>query len=298
MFAAALVGWLVALLGDRAVEGITRLVRGSPEYAALHEAMTVAIDSVLENVPAQSRDALDDALRERFSAPPAVVKDGRTRVRTGIIHAVQSQLAPLADPEITGSGQSFFNEIGVDGAQLRDELGDIVIRSIEQVGPGFPALIPLVTQLNADAIVERVDAVLDKITQVQAIANTPAAAPPNGSQVAPRASRSQASEYSAGIAERLTDAFLNVPAVADPESRAMIISMLPSRLRNAIPHSRFPRIHVLGMISTSQNQPNGLRALVRAVRLAEGDSVPMDTLDRVIVELDGDVDGRVSDHDA
>lgn len=289
MFVAALVAWLVALLGDRAVEGITGVVRGSPEYVALQEALSLAIDSVLEDVPAESRDALDDALRECFSALPVAERDGRTRVRTGIIRAIQAQLGPLADPEITPSGKSFFEEIGVDGARLRDELGDIVIRSIEQVGPGYPALTPLVTQLNADAIAERVDLVLDKITEIQLIASAPVVPAPlgNGRQVSrqTRDSRLRAMEFSADIAERLTDAFLAVPAVADPESRSMVISMLPNQLRNAIPYSRFPRIHVLGMISTSQNHPNGLRALVRAVRLAEGDSIPMDRLDRMIVDL-------------
>jgi Effector-associated domain 2 len=294
VFAAALVAWVVAFLGDRAVEGITRVVRGSPEYQALQEALTVAIGSLLADVPEESREALDNALRECFSAPPSVVKDGRTRVRTGIIRAIQAQLEPLADPAITPSGKSFFDEIGVDGALLRDEVADIVIRSIEQVGPGHPALTPLLTQLNADALAEQVDAVLDGIASLQALAAAPARPDPRdgGWRVSTESRGRQlaAAERSADIAERLTRALLDVPAVAEPESRSMVISLLPSKLKEAIPYSRFPRIHVLGMITASENQANGLRSLIRAVRIAEGDTDAMDRLDRLIVDLESDTD--------
>jgi hypothetical protein len=174
VFVAALVSWVVAFLGDRAVEGITRVVRGSPEYQALQDALTVAISSLLADAPEESREALENALRECFSAPPSVVKDGRTRVRTGIIRAIQVRLAPLADPAITPSEKSFFDEIDVDGALLRDEVPGIVIRSIEQVGPGHPALTPPLTPLNADALAEQVDAVLAEIPSLHALADAPA----------------------------------------------------------------------------------------------------------------------------
>lgn len=299
MFVDALVAWLVALLGDRAVKGITRVVRGSPEYQALQKAMALAINSALGDVRPGSRAVLEDALRERFAAPPVVLRDGRTRVRTGIIRAIQSQLAPLADPDITPSGQSFFEEIGVDGARLRDDLSDVVIRSIEQVGPGFPALTPLVTQLNADAIVEQVETVLDRINQLAASGTEPPlpALLSGGKQAggARGTNGRQAMECSADIAERLTDAFLAVPTVADPESRAMVISLLPSNLRNSIPYNRYPRLHVLGMITAGQNQPNGLRALLRAVQLAEGDTTPMEKLNQVIIEIDNSIGDHVKD---
>ncbi len=85
--------------------------------------------------------------------------------------------------------------------------------------------------------------------------------------------------------ERLTDALLRVPAVADDDSRRMVLQMLPADLRLAIPFSRMARIHVLGMVTTSWNYRDGLQSLVRAVRLVEGDSLPMEELDAVILDL-------------
>jgi hypothetical protein len=87
------------------------------------------------------------------------------------------------------------------------------------------------------------------------------------------------------VAQRLTDALLRVPAVADDDSRRVVLEMLPADLRHAIPFSRFPRIHVLGMVNTSWNYEDGLQSLVRAVRLVEGDSRPMAELDAVILDL-------------
>ena len=89
------------------------------------------------------------------------------------------------------------------------------------------------------------------------------------------------------MAERLTDALLRVPAVGDDDSRRVVLEMLPADLRHAIPFSRIPRIHVLGMVNTSWNYADGLQSLVRAVRLVEGDSLAMEELDAVILDLAG-----------
>ena len=83
----------------------------------------------------------------------------------------------------------------------------------------------------------------------------------------------------------LTDALLNVPAVSDDDSRRVVLEMLPADIRHAIPYSRFPRIHVLGMVNTSWNYQDGLQSLIRAVRLVEGDSLAMEKLDAVILGL-------------
>lgn len=306
MFAAAVVAWLVAVLGDRALNGVTRLVLGPPDQRALAEALSVAYGVAFDGVPESSRDKLSAALGERFTAPPAVVLDGRTRVRTGLIRAVQGQIAPLADPAVGPDGRSFFDEIGVDAARVRDDLSGVVIRSIEQVGASSAALSPLVNQLNADAIMEQVDAVLSRLgSAAQAPASTApgiAASPagrPRG-RASARPGQAGPAGYSAETVERLTDALLRVPAVADDDSRRMVLQMLPADLRLAIPYSRVPRIHVLGMVSTSWDYADGLTSLVRAVRLVEGDSLRMDELDSVILELAGPAasaaqDGRGGD---
>ena len=282
MFAAAVVAWLVAVLGDRALGGVTRAVLGPPDKRALGEALTLAFDVAFAGVPESSQDALSRALEERFSEPPMVVLDGRTKVRTGLVRAIQAQIAPLADPAATPAGRSFFDEIGVDAARVRDDLADVVIRSVEQVGASSPALTPLVSQLNADAILCRVDAILGQmgaISHAQSPPGTPRA------RAGARPGKVDTGAYPPDTAQMLTDALLNVPAVSDDDSRRVVLEMLPADIRHAIPYSRFPRIHVLGMVNTSWNYQDGLQSLVRAVRLVEGDSLAMEKLDAVILGL-------------
>lgn len=291
MFAAAVVAWLVGVLGDRALSGVTRAMLGPPDKRALAEALTLAFDVAFAGVPESSHDVLSRALEERFSEPPTLVLDGRTRVRTGLLRAIQAQIAPLADPAATPAGRSFFDEIGVDAARVRDGLADVVIRSIEQVGASSPALTPLVQQLNADAILDGVDAVLDQLSALRQ-AQPPLDAP--RSRPVARAGKSDAGAHSMAVAQELTDALLKVRAVADDDSRRVVLEMLPADIRHAIPYSRFPRIHVLGMVTTSWNFADGLHSLVQAVRLVEGDTPPMENLYTLILELGGPADRKIS----
>ncbi len=293
MFAAALVAWLVAFLGDGVVKGVRRGVLGSPEHRALTKAMGLAVEATLQDVPEQSRRALDAALQDRFTEPPSLVLDGHTRVRTGLLRAIQAQIAPLSDTSITLAGKSFFEEIGVDSAQIRDELAEVVIRSIEQVGPAFPALTPLLTQLNADAILERVDSVIDMISAAQRESDRNVVDRPRSHTAAPYGI-SASDDPTANWIERLTDALLDVPAVADDESRQTVFDILPDKFRHAIPRSRYPRVQVLQMIRTSANYSGGLRSMLRAIRIVEGDSLAMKRLDDLILSFDGTESGTTT----
>jgi hypothetical protein len=293
MLEAALVAWLISLLGDRSLRAVMRTVLGSSEQRALSAAMVVAERSVMPDLPESSRCALRAALSEQFNQAPAMTLDGRTRVRTGLTRAIQAQIAPLADSALTPSGKSYFEEIGVDPAQVRDDLANVVIRSIEQVGPLFPALTPLVTQLNADAIIEKVESILEKMEDPHR-PNHPAAvevAPVPGHAVPHW--RSQNS-HPVDPLERLIRTLLLVPAVFDDGSRREIINLLPSQLRDALPRSPVPRVQVLTMVSTCQNYAGGLRSLIRAIRLVEGDSLAMEKVDNLILELGGTDDDGLS----
>lgn len=287
---AAFVAWLVALLGDHAVGGLTRVLLGGPERrrfaAAMAAATRVTVASVIQCAPTAARDALAAALTERFTQPPARVLDGRTRVRTALVTAIQDQISPLADPARTDSGRSFLQEIGVDAVLLRDNLADVAIRSIEQVGPEFPALTPLVTQLNADGIIElseaiaaKVDGILLAIERLQPPAAT--AGPSPG--------------FPVDTTDRIVNALLKIPSMYDTDARNVILNMLPAQIRDAIPRSPLPRVQVYNIVRTCPNYENGLRDLVRAIRSVEGDSLSMRELDAFILTVGDAPDGREAD---
>jgi hypothetical protein len=245
MFEAALVAWLVGLIGDSSLRGARKLALGRPERQALLAALQITWSALLKDIPPDARSPLTAALGECFSDPPAARLDGRMSVKDALIQGVEAQIRPLADPAVTSSGHSYFEELGIDGAQFQAAL------------------------LNADALMERVDQVLDAVQAQLHPATGPAAA-------------------QAGSAEFLgpvIDAFLAIPSMSDYGTRMTIITMLSPRIRDAIPRSPVARIEILNTFRTCQNYAGGLRELVSTIRFIEGDSEPMKRLDAVILAL-------------
>jgi Effector-associated domain 2 len=288
---AAFVAWLVALLGDHAAGGLTRLLMGNPERRKFAAAMTAAtrvmIAAVIEGAPPDGRDVLAAALTERFNEAPARILDGRTRVRTALIAAVQEQISPLADPTLTNSGRSFLAEIGMSADLLRDNLAGVAIRSIEQVGPEFSALTPLVTQLNADGIIELEETIATRIDEILGVIEQLKQQPP-----ASATSVSRQSGFPVDTVDRIVDALLAIPSMYDTDVRNVVLNMLPRGIRDSIPRSSLPRVQVYNIVRTCPSHENGLRDLVRAIRSVEGDSLPMRELDNLILEIGDSSEGR------
>jgi hypothetical protein len=276
---AALVAWLVAALGDRALRGLRVITVGKPERTSLATALQVACRSLLDQAPPDAREALAVALAESFRKPPVAVLDGRTTVKNALVEGVLAQISPLSERAGTSSGKSRLQELGVDEAFIRAELPNIVIRSIQQVGPSHAALLPLASQLNADLIQDKIDEVLDA---VQALAlqqhSASAAQPPAGAGPAGRATR-------VDLLAPVLKAILEVPSMGDYSARMAILTSLSPRIRDAIPRSAIARVEMMNTIRTCQNYAGGMQELVAAIRMIEGDSEPIRNLDDAILAL-------------
>ena len=277
MLEAAFLAWIVALLGDRTVRGISRILLGNPEQrrfaAALRVSIEAAIPLVIECVPDGPRDRLKLALTERFSVPPSLILDGRTPVRTALTNAIQQQIAPLDEPALALSGRSFLEEIGVDAAQLRTNLAEVAIQCIQEAGLSFPALQPLVNQLNSDGIVEMGDAIAAKLDVILAGLEQWRQVP------------APAYQFPRDTLDRITNGLLAIPVVSDADIRNTILNMLPDSLRDSIPRSPVPRVQVYSLVRTCSYHAHGIRDLIETIRLLDGGSLPMRDLDNLILEL-------------
>jgi Effector-associated domain 2 len=263
VLAEAIVGWVVEVVGDRTLSGVNRSLFGAPDRRALASAVDAAMKASIADLPEDAREAVLGALAERFTEPPAIVLDARKGVRDAIVSAVREQIAPLADPRLTGTGRSFFEEVGVDSARLRDDLPIAVIRAVEQVATRRPALAPLAAQLNADALLAEVRGLRQDYGR-----STPAEVNPE-----PRARESQPQIFA------VVDALLTLEAIADEGARREVLRLLPAEIAGAIPHHAIPRVQVLAIVRTCLSYEGGLRELLEAVRVIERDSVGMRELD-------------------
>ena len=199
---------------------------------------------------------------EQFANPPTITLDARTSVREALIAGMRTQIAPLADQDLTGTGRSFLEEAGIDSARLLGGLPLAVIRAVEQVATARPALAPLAAQLNADALLTEVRAL-----RSEAAPRTPAG--PGGF------SRLEAR----GDVFRLVDALLQLESIADEGERREVLRQLPTSIAGAIPYHAVPRVQVLALLRTCLGYPGGLQKLLAAVRLIEQDSNAMRQLD-------------------
>jgi Effector-associated domain 2 len=290
MFEAALVAWIVGVLGDKTLKGLRTIVLGKPERQALAVAMDIACRSLLEDVPPEARESLGQMLADCFSEPPAAVRDGRVSVKDALIQGLQAKISPLADPSITSTGRSRLDQLGVDGSRLIAEIPGTIIRSIQQVGPSYPVLQPLIAQLNADSVQERVDQILDMV-QAQVLPS------PGG----PREGTLTGTGWNAcpaprrGALDPMIDAILGVPSMGDYGARMAIINTLPPMIRDAIPRNAIARVDIMNTIQTCENYSGGLRELVSAIRTIERDSKAMANLDATILALDADAAGMCRD---
>ncbi len=280
MLAAAFVAWLVALLGDRVLSMATSAILGTPEEGALSDAIDAAIKTVLKNVPQSYRADLELALSENFKRLSAVSElDGETRVRAGLILAIQDQLAPLAEPDPDLGGQSYLSAMGLDPDSFILALAQSTITALQQVATSVPELQSLMNQLNADEAIGKLDQILIALKQQN----------PAGGDIRIRDRRKTASrggaQARAAIMNRLVDAFAALPTLKHERSRTIVLDLLPGQLSQAVDRGPNLRTEIFGLIMAAQNYPDGLQELIQAVALVEGDSLAMRQLDEVIANL-------------
>jgi Effector-associated domain 2 len=272
---AALVAWLIAALGDRTLKGLKLLVKGKPEREALLAAMQVASGALLERVPAPARAGFAAALSNCLSQPPAIVLDGEIPVKAALVEGMLAQVRPLADASITTSGRSYLDEVGVPDSVVLADLPDFVIRSIQQVGAGSPALQPLVGQLNADIVQDDTRQILAAVQALLLRA---------GDGPKPAAANSFR-ELTVTLLDPIVDAMQRVPAIADHNARNTLISVLRPDIQGAVSRSTIGRLDILNLVRTCARYTGGLEELLTVVRIAEGDSEPMRHLEHTIHAL-------------
>ena len=148
----ALGGWLVEQLADAGRKKLTELILGSEQERALRRAADAAVWATAEEMsPSGGEQAGQVAMviSEVFRDPaPAAPLAGPVMLLEGLQAGIAGQLAVLDDAELTGTGQSSADVLGVPGTVLADRLTAHLVREIIVRGSGGGPLAPLADQLN------------------------------------------------------------------------------------------------------------------------------------------------------
>ena len=148
----ALGGWLVEQLADAGRKKLTELMLGSEQERALRQAADAAVWATAEEMsPSGGEQAGQVAMviSEVFRDPaPDAPLAGPVMLLEGLQAGIAGQLAVLDDAELTGTGQSSADVLGVPGTVLADRLTGHLVREIIVRGSGGGPLTPLADQLN------------------------------------------------------------------------------------------------------------------------------------------------------
>jgi hypothetical protein len=150
----AFVAWLVALLGDASRKKLTMLVLGSEQERALHQAATAAIQFTakeLDRSGGQQAGQLAMVVNEVSGQPtPDAPLAGQATLLEALQAGIAERLAVLDDADLTGTGQSSAEVLGVPGSVLAETLASHLLREIMLRGSRGGPLAPLASQLNFD----------------------------------------------------------------------------------------------------------------------------------------------------
>src|SRR5215470_9806920 len=119
------VGWLIAAVGTALSRRSADAVLGSVEERALRDALLGSVSAVVAQVPAEAREDLGAALRERAEIPPldTLIGSGPIEIFTSLIDGL---LAPLALP-----GQTLAN-LRIDSSWMSDALLEALMTAISR----------------------------------------------------------------------------------------------------------------------------------------------------------------------
>ena len=182
-----LTAWLVALLADAGRKKLTYWVLGTEQQRALRQAAEAAAERTAEQLaPAGGEQAEQMAMvvGEVFREPTL---DAAVARQATLLEALQEgivgKLAILDDPDITGTGQSSAELLGVPGRVLAGTLAGHLVREITVRGSRGGPLASLAGQLNHDLTHLQAQQQLGKLDQ---LADRVMALAPTGGTEAPR----------------------------------------------------------------------------------------------------------------
>ena len=144
--------WLVEQLADAGRKKLTELMLGSEQERALRRAADAAVWATAEEMSpsgAERAGQVAMVISEVFRDPvPDAPLAGPVMLLEGLQAGIAGQLAVLDDAELTGTGQSSADVLGVPGAVLADRLTGHLVSEIIVRGSGGGPLTPLADQLN------------------------------------------------------------------------------------------------------------------------------------------------------
>jgi Tetratricopeptide repeat len=147
-----LLAWLVGLVADAGRKKLITRVLGTDQARALRPAVEAAVEAAAAQLApsAEQFEQLVMVIGEVFRGPPRVALAGQATLLEALQAGIAARLTVLDDPDITATGQSSMELLGVPGGVLAETLAGHLMREVMVRGSEGGPLAPLADQLNHD----------------------------------------------------------------------------------------------------------------------------------------------------
>jgi len=146
--------WLISTLADAGRRRLTSWAIGSSQERALGHAATRAVQLTATELHPENGERAEElamVVNQVFSRPvPEALSAGQATLLEALEAGITEQLAVLADVDLTGTGKSSADLLGVPAGALAQMLTGHLVREIMARGAGGGPLEPLSAQLNHD----------------------------------------------------------------------------------------------------------------------------------------------------
>jgi tetratricopeptide (TPR) repeat protein len=146
--------WLVGLFANVGRKRLTTLVAGTDQERELRSAVAAAVVATASELRPEGGEQVTELARvvsEVFDGPmPNAPLVGHETLLEALQAGIARQLAPLDDPDLTETGKSSADVLGVQSVVLTDTLFRQLVREIVVRGASGGPLTPLAGQLNND----------------------------------------------------------------------------------------------------------------------------------------------------
>jgi tetratricopeptide (TPR) repeat protein len=153
MIADVFVSWLIGLVLDEGRKRLTIWILGTEQERALRQAAHAAIRRTARDLSSDDEQAarIEMVIGQVFAQPvPRGALAENATILEAILTGIGGQLAVLADPAVTGAGQSSAEPHGLSVQLLSEKLALYVLQEILDRGARGGPLQPLASQLNHD----------------------------------------------------------------------------------------------------------------------------------------------------
>ena len=171
--------WLLEQVADAGRSRLFAFLLGTEQERALRSAAADAIRSTAERFGSADAARMGELARviDQVFAARVPASIGQQTLLQTLHGGIAAQLAPLDDAELTGTGRSSAELLGVSAAELTEELTGFLVQEIMSRGARGGALTPLANQLGHDLTHLqglRIEAKLEQLVRVIEVRTQPA----------------------------------------------------------------------------------------------------------------------------